>query len=149
MTDFGKRRRTFRGSLLSWRDSILVDRLETSWRYSRIPDRRACIMKYRSGNARRAPTRGAFAFEFPDRISPSFSLRHCWRAPLFPVRSGYLTSSELPGRVRNVDGLVLPANVTSSPSSIASLEKEKFTERASQPTPTRLWNNRPKGRGDP
>lgn len=46
-----------------------------AWEYPRIPDRRAGIMKYQSGNARRAPTRGAFAFEFPpDRIS----------LPLFP-----------------------------------------------------------------
>lgn len=71
MTDlyFGSRSSDHHGGIRLTRFHL---RLKT---YPRIPDRRACIMKYRSGNAARQAPRGAFAFEFPDRISPSFPLR--------------------------------------------------------------------------
>lgn len=64
---------------------ILADRLEIFREYSRIPDRRASVMKYQSGNARRVP-RGAFAFELshPIEFLSLFSLR--WRTALFPAR---------------------------------------------------------------
>jgi len=68
------------------------------WKHPGIPDLQACIMKYRSGNAQ-ALMRGAFEFEFPDRISPSFSLRYAEKL-LCPIRSG-LTSSEFPYHARN------------------------------------------------
>lgn len=67
--------------------SIFADRLEASWEYPRIPDRRAGIMKYRSGNARRVLTRGAFAFESSDRISSSFLFRYVQENCFVPLWS--------------------------------------------------------------
>lgn len=57
--------------------------------YPYIPDRRAGIMKYRSGNARAAPTRGALLYprEFPRSnlslsLSSSFFPPRCWSRTL-------------------------------------------------------------------
>lgn len=76
-----------KNQLIYRRDStkILPSRWCTNWydrlglkilrEYLRIPDRRADIMKYRSGNARRAPMRGVLLYPrvFRKKISPYFS----------------------------------------------------------------------------
>lgn len=99
--------------------------LKNSLASPRIPDRRVCIMKYRSGNARRA-LRGAFAFEFLDRISPSFSLR-CAEELLCSARPKWLPRVNFPAALKMSTAYFFRNFATSSPS-IAPREKEKSND---------------------
>lgn len=72
-----------------------------------IPDRRACIMKYRSGSARRAPTRGAFAS--PIEFLPPLALR---RRSSFVRPAGQVATSprvNFPAALEALVGPFLPA----------------------------------------
>lgn len=73
-------------------------RLEILQEDPRIPDRRADIMKYRSGNARRAPTRGVLLYPRVSRSSPSlFSFALPEQNSFVPhPRSGYLSRGNFP-----------------------------------------------------
>ncbi|XP_011331886.1 protein neuralized isoform X3 [Ooceraea biroi] len=56
--------------------STFADRLEASWEYPRIPDRRAGIMKYRSGNARRVLTRAPRSSSAGTNNLPALTFHH-------------------------------------------------------------------------
>lgn len=86
------------------------------------------IMKYRSGNARRAPMRGAFAFEFTDRISLSYSLRCAQALLCSPSKVAILPRVNFPVALEMSTAYFFPAGATLD-SSIASRSRKRETQR--------------------
>lgn len=90
-------------------------------------------MKYQSGNARRAPTRGAFAFEFlPIEFPPLFLtlLEHFSFVPLF--RSGRVLEMNFPVALERRWPISFVGDTSVLP--IAPREKEKSNDFAVTPT---------------